>query len=463
MISLHALWTDTVDPADPRTRALRLEQLKLAVRNCNQVLHTMVPMTAITAAGLSIWAPWPWMLAWFAAVTVSALAMGRFIRPYVKGDLDVKDLRRLSVRFFQADVAFMVVYSSVAPLAWSSADPMGQAVVMMVMGATMATVVAITGPSRIAFAADIIPTALISIATPIVFDGLAGLPIAAMSASFAYLMIDGARGSYRLAEHALTLNDENQALITKLRASDRAKSDFLANMSHELRTPLNAILGFSEVMKDEVMGPMENRTYRAYASDIHGSGQHLLGLINDVLDLARIESGRVELQDDVFTLDQIADVAFSLIRLQAERNGITLIKDVAPGMTVRWDLRAAKQIAINLMSNAVKYTPSGGSITIRAGARPGSGAYIAVIDTGCGIEPEYHEKIFEHFAQGRHDVALEAKSSGLGLAIVKGLVELHGGSVELQSTPGQGTSVAVLVPAERMISMKAATGQAEAA
>jgi two-component system cell cycle sensor histidine kinase PleC len=463
MKAIISLWNDTVDPPDPRTRALRLEQLKLAVRNSDQVMSSIVPMTAIIAAGLSLWAPWMLMASWFCAVVAASYVMRRFMRPYVSGELHEKDLRRHSVRFFFADMAFMSLHGAVAPLAWPADDPMSQAIIMLVMGATMSTVVPITGPSRIAFAADIIPIALLAVITPVAFNGVEGLPIAALAAAFAYMMVDGARGSYGLAENALTLNDENQALITRLRASDRAKSDFLANMSHELRTPLNAILGFSEVMKDEVMGPMENRIYKGYAADIHGSGQHLLGLINDILDLARIESGRIELQDDVFSLDAIADVSFGLIRMQADAKGVSLIKDVPVDMMVRWDLRTAKQIAINLMSNAVKFTPTGGSITIRAGGRPDGSAFIAVIDTGCGIEPEYHEKIFEHFAQGRHDVAIEAKSTGLGLAIVKGLVELHGGSLELTSAVGHGTSIAVVIPPERLMTNSASVGRAEAA
>ena len=274
--------------------------------------------------------------------------------------------------------------------------------------------------------------------------------VAALSPLFIAVVIGSAYRAHTRVRGLLVLGYERDALIERLQTADRTKSSFMAHMSHELRTPLNAILGFSEVMKDEVLGPMQNRVYKSYAGDIHTSGQHLLGLVNDILDLAKIEAGKLELADDLFTMDAIVDTAFALFHVQAQKRGVTLVKDVDPAVAVRWDLRAAKQIALNLMSNALKFTPPGGAITVCSRLAADGGAWVTVRDTGCGVSPEDQARIFESFGQGRHDVVGD-QSTGLGLAIVKSLVEYHGGSVTLESAVGEGAAFTIQVPAARVI------------
>jgi two-component system cell cycle sensor histidine kinase PleC len=227
----------------------------------------------------------------------------------------------------------------------------------------------------------------------------------------------------------------------------------MANMSHELRTPLNAILGFSEVMKNEVMGPLGSKLYRTYSGDIHASGQRLLGMVNDILDLARIEAGKDSLRDDRFSASAIAEEARRVFGDEARRRGIDLEMAVEPGLAIRWDVRAAKQIAFNLMSNALKFTPAGGKITMAAGRSPEGGAWISLRDTGCGIALENQDMIFQSFGQGRYDLA-KTEGSGLGLAIVRGLVEAHGASIHVDSRPGQGATFTIDIPANRVVALE---------
>jgi two-component system cell cycle sensor histidine kinase PleC len=209
-----------------------------------------------------------------------------------------------------------------------------------------------------------------------------------------------------------------------------AKSRFLATMSHELRTPLNAILGFSEVMKTELLGPMENPTYREYAGDILESGRHLLHLINEILDLTRIESGNYELHEEPVRLAEVADECDRLLKLRAESKGLHIAEEFEPDLPVVWaDRRAMRQICLNLMSNALKFTPKGGRITLGVGATEDGGQFLSVRDTGPGIPEEEIPKVLQAFGQGTLAQQSAEGGAGLGLAIVQNLIELHGVSL----------------------------------
>jgi two-component system cell cycle sensor histidine kinase PleC len=449
--SIRAEVQDLIDPPDAHTRDIRLEQLKLAARTTDASLAKLPPMATVIAGALALWSPWLPLAIWWAVLIGYSFWMKRQLRPYLTGEARPADLKWLTIRFFSINLVQMTIFSLVAPIGWPIDEPMGQALVMLITAGTMASVASITGPSRPIFISDMIPVCLAAVLTPLLLSGWAGVPSAGLAMLFAFLMYDNANGAYLLAENALKLNDQNEALIARLRAADRAKSDFFANMSHELRTPLNAILGFSEVMKDEMIGPIGNSKYRSYAGDIHASGQHLLGLVNDILDLAKIEAGRIELSDDVLSLGGIIDSSVSLFRIQADRAGISLIKDLGEDVDLCWDLRAARQIVMNLMSNALKFTPAGGSITISARRSGDGGALITFRDTGCGIDPALHAKIFEPFGQGRHELSAQHAGTGLGLAIVKGLVEAHGGRLALESEIGRGAAFTIVVPPERVL------------
>jgi signal transduction histidine kinase/putative methionine-R-sulfoxide reductase with GAF domain len=238
----------------------------------------------------------------------------------------------------------------------------------------------------------------------------------------------------------------------QLEAANRHKSEFLANMSHELRTPLNAIIGFSEVLAEQMFGDVNDKQME-YLKDIHSSGQHLLALINDVLDLSKIEAGKMELDLSCFDLGLLLEHSATLVRERAQRHGLSLELDVGDGLG-EWvaDARKVKQIVVNLLSNAVKFTPNGGSVSVRArhlngvDGRAGDWAEVSVTDTGVGIASEDQAMVFEEFRQAGGDVLRKAEGTGLGLALVKRFVELHGGAVTLDSAPGHGSTFRFTLP-----------------
>ncbi len=239
----------------------------------------------------------------------------------------------------------------------------------------------------------------------------------------------------------------------KAEAANVAKSSFLANMSHELRTPLNAILGFSEILERELFGPMANATYKDYAGDIHNSGQYLMGLINDILDISRIEAGRREIRDEPFLLLEAMEHAAHLTQMSAAEKEITVAYDIQPGTPkVMCDLRAVNQIVINLLTNGIKFTPKGGMVTMFAQRTAQGTVELCVKDNGPGIPEDEIAQSLAAFSRGSLATKKAIDGAGLGLSIVKGIMELHGGSVAIKSKLGQGTEVICSFPEKRVLS-----------
>jgi signal transduction histidine kinase len=249
-----------------------------------------------------------------------------------------------------------------------------------------------------------------------------------------------------LAANVNRMNDELRRLYGELETASRHKSEFLANMSHELRTPLNAIIGFSQLLRQQLFGPV-NEKQREYLDDILSSGNHLLSLINDVLDLSKVEAGQITLEAADFSLREALDRGVVMVRERATQNGVRLALEPGNGVDiVRGDERRVRQIVFNLLSNAVKFTPSGGSVTV-ASARLDGEVHVSVTDTGPGIAAEDRERIFEEFQQT--DVGLQQREgTGLGLALSRRLVELHGGRIWVESEPGQGSRFVFTLPLE---------------
>jgi len=242
---------------------------------------------------------------------------------------------------------------------------------------------------------------------------------------------------------------ETQEKTRQLEVANRHKSEFLANMSHELRTPLNAIIGFSEVLTEQMFGEVNDKQME-YLQDIHSSGQHLLVLINDVLDLSKIEAGRMELEPSCFDLGLLLDNSLTLVRERASRHGLTVSLEVGAGLD-EWvaDARKVKQVVVNLLSNAVKFTPTGGSVTLSARRADEVGramAEISVADTGVGIAADDQALVFEEFRQARGDYLRKAEGTGLGLSLARRFVELHGGAIRVDSRPGQGSTFSFTLP-----------------
>ncbi|HEY0267010.1 MAG TPA: HAMP domain-containing sensor histidine kinase [Rhizomicrobium sp.] len=236
--------------------------------------------------------------------------------------------------------------------------------------------------------------------------------------------------------------------------ASRAKSAFLANMSHELRTPLNAIMGFSEVMKDQHLGPVHNARYLGYAADIHASGRYLLGIINDILDLSKIEAGKMSLDNaEIFPLRQALEGSLAICAPLGEKYGVTVTASLPPEhvrlMAVE---RMIRQILINLVGNAIKFTPAGGRVEVRGAAAEGGGYTLFVQDSGIGMTEDDIEKALTPFGQIENKMTATHNGTGLGLPLAKAMLELHEGSLSIRSIPHHGTTIALHFPAGRISS-----------
>ncbi len=240
--------------------------------------------------------------------------------------------------------------------------------------------------------------------------------------------------------------------ILAAEAANRAKSEFLANMSHELRTPLNGIIGFSELMKNEVHGPLGESEYMTYVNHSNEAGHHLLSLIDDILDLSRVEAGKEELVFEPVDLVETLAHCTSVVGTQALNASIKIIRDLPNDLPrLNADKRKLKQVVLSLLSNAVKFTPSGGTVTIKAWARPDSGYVIQIVDTGIGIALEDIPRAMAPFGQIDSKLSRKYEGTGLGIPLAKSFVEMHGGSLDLQSEIGIGTTVTIRFPAERLL------------
>ena len=251
-------------------------------------------------------------------------------------------------------------------------------------------------------------------------------------------------------EQAKSISDEARH---RAESANVAKSRFLAQMSHELRTPLNAILGFSEVMKSEIFGAHAVPVYKEYSADIHNSGVHLLNLINEILDLSRIEAGRYELNEEAVSLVHVVADCHHLLKLRATSRGITIHEVFEQAMPRLWaDERAIRQVVLNLLSNSIKFTPQGGEIWLKAGWTASGGQYLSVKDSGSGIPEDEIPVVLASFGQGSNSIKSAEQGAGLGLPIAKNLIDLHGGTFTLKSKLRIGTEVIVTFPPERVMS-----------
>lgn len=247
-------------------------------------------------------------------------------------------------------------------------------------------------------------------------------------------------------------NEVAMRLKNEAEQASQAKTEFLATMSHELRTPLNAVLGFSEVLQSEMFGPLGSARYAEYAGDIHSSAEHLLEIINDILDIAKADAGKFELTESEVEVTEVVDKALRICHQLAVRKGIRLTTDL-PEWTpvINVDARLMRQVVVNLVTNAIKFTPSAGEVNVRVHVEDGGSCRITVQDTGIGIAPEHQQRIFEPFVQIQSAFARDHGGTGLGLPLVQRIVSQHGGVVRLSSRPGEGTKVVVELPRERTV------------
>lgn len=279
-----------------------------------------------------------------------------------------------------------------------------------------------------------------------IYLSISGTPFFNDDGSFA-----GYRGGGREVTREIVVEQELLRAKEEAEQASLAKTAFLANMSHELRTPLNAIIGFAELIEKEIVGPIENKRYPEYASDIRQSGRHLLGIINDILDIAKVEASHVELADDIVSLSELINAATTNVRPQASRKQITLeIQETDAHRTLRCDERRMGQILVNLLSNAVKFTDPGGKVSVAVGIDGITGCSIAVTDTGIGMSANELKLALQPFGQAAYHTTRDHEGTGLGLNIADSLARLHGGTLTLESTPDVGTCATVTLPGERL-------------
>jgi signal transduction histidine kinase len=279
---------------------------------------------------------------------------------------------------------------------------------------------------------------------------LRGLRFECVGIALVVFLLIGGVGSWVSVNHYRRIA-EREAAREKAETANRAKSSFLATMSHELRTPLNAIIGFSDMMRSKILGEIGNERYHPYIVDIHDSGAHLLQIITDILDLSKAESGKLDLNEDIFDLRDVVRSVCQLTSGRVAAGGLTVKIDLPSDLPpLRADERKIKQVLLNLISNAVKFTPAGGAIELSARCDREKGLVLVIADTGIGIPREDLDRVLEPFEQADSSLSRQHEGTGLGLPLVRAMVELHGGTVELKSMIGVGTQVIVTLPAERL-------------
>ena len=256
----------------------------------------------------------------------------------------------------------------------------------------------------------------------------------------------------KLAAEMATMAEDLALARQEAEEVSRAKSEFLTAMSHELRTPLNAVIGFAQLMRDETLGSLGNDSYRIYAESIYGSGQNLLDLINDILDLSEVQSGRDQVHDETIVVPELVAAVMALVGNRPRAQGVGILTEVTDDLPLlRADPRKLKQVLVNLMANAIKFTESGGRVTLKMWCRPNSGFVFQVADTGIGMKLDDIPKALSLFGQVDGRLSRKYQGTGLGLPLSKSLVELHSGSLDLQSEIDVGTTVTIRLPAERIV------------
>jgi signal transduction histidine kinase len=294
----------------------------------------------------------------------------------------------------------------------------------------------------------LVPSVIASVAT----DGReANYLLGVMSIGFMVLMLGAVRTSYQAMLESFMLRFRNEELLHEAQEASRSKSEFLANMSHELRTPLNAIIGFSELMQAGTFGPLGNERYVDYAGDISASGRHLLRLIDDILDLSKVEAGAMPLVESDVDYHGLIRASMRIVAGRADQAQVRLVSDLPDNLPdVMGDDLKLKQILLNLLSNAIKFTPAGGTVTLRVRRQPDGALRTDVSDTGIGIAEGDLARVMRPFVQVESATSRRFAGTGLGLPLARRLVELHGGTLTLASVQGQGTTATMVIPASRL-------------
>jgi two-component system, cell cycle sensor histidine kinase PleC len=446
-------------------RAFEFETLGLHASAKTSACILLSVYAIAVAASLVFWAA-PIIAVLWGSVTVSAVVLGALVAQRFSASAGEDDATAWRRRFIAIEAFQSLVWSSVCVVAFTSHSELLRyflIVALLIYGSASSI---LASSIRKAIYASLLPVVLGIAATAAVSTDKGALMLAGLACGAVAFHLVLAIRAHETTLRTMGLGAEKDTLFGALEEANArqdearrraeeanlAKSRFLATMSHELRTPLNAILGFSEVMKSELFGPHAVEQYKEYATDIHSSGQHLLNIINEILDLSRIEAGRYELQEEAIDLSATVDDCRHMLDLRARGKSILIKAALESGLPRLWaDERALRQIIINLLANAIKFTPQGGEIVIKVGWTANGGQYISIRDTGPGIPEDEVPTVLESFGRGSMAIKTAEQGTGLGLPIVKGLVELHGGQFHLRSKLREGTEVVVIMPPARVM------------
>jgi two-component system cell cycle sensor histidine kinase PleC len=402
---------------------------------------------------------------WTAAVLLIQLVILMVCRRFLDMPVDTIDIKTWRFRFVLLDLFFGLawMFNLLQPIGVEESSGTFSLFVMLLVVAVSsmlasslpAAVVAASGPVAIAVGVNYM---LMGTIHGYILAGMAITALVYFSMLAFRLYTSSLATIEARAEKDALIGELEQAKAKSDEARRRAetanvaKSRFLAQMSHELRTPLNAILGFSEVMKNELFGKLPP-AYKDYSTDIHHSGVHLLGLINEILDLSRVEAGRYELNEEAIDLVAVAEDCNRLLKLRAQNRNIKIHEVCEHDMPRLWaDERAVRQVCLNLLSNAIKFTPQSGEVWLKAGWTAAGGQYISVRDNGPGIPEDEIPIVLDSFGQGSNAIKSAEQGAGLGLPIAKSLIDLHGGTFLLKSKLREGTEVIITFPPERVMS-----------
>jgi len=400
-------------------------------------------------------------------VTAAFVLSSGLIKTYLRrtaGDLSIESMSYWFTRIAGMQILISTAWGLMPWLLWEPGNAVNHIFLAATSIAVISGLVVARGSNMPLFVASLVPISALS-ALRFAFGDIGIDYVIALTAPLFSIqmwftgrplvgrMHEDARLRFQVEDLARELEETRDDALKKrfeAEAANASKTAFLANMSHELRTPLNAILGFSEIISEECFGPVGNARYKDYAGDIHSSGAHLLSLINDLLDIAKIEAGRMEISPNPLEAQRTFEIALKLVGSKASEKRQTLailVDSNAPPLHA--DERALKQILINLVSNAVKFTPEGGRIDVLAGMARDGGFQIMVRDNGPGIARDKLDNIFTPFSQVDNRYDRQAGGTGLGLALVRGLAELHGGRAWLESEQGTGTTAFVVLPGKK--------------